>query len=111
MAACMITALPGGATGWSLQLEELEVDADVLARGGAERFILACGGTDAIFGQGHADNITPGSGVDTVDAGSGNDRVNSRDSAADMIDCGAGRDRATVDRADTVTNCETVSRK
>jgi hypothetical protein len=47
MAACMITALPGSATGWSLQLEELEVDADALTRGGAERFILACGGSDA----------------------------------------------------------------
>jgi hypothetical protein len=43
MAACIITALPGTAEHWSLRLEELEVDADALERGWAERFLVACG--------------------------------------------------------------------
>ena len=43
MAACIITALPGGAAGWSIRLEELEVDAAALSGGWAERFLLACG--------------------------------------------------------------------
>ncbi|CAA9505661.1 MAG: Serine phosphatase RsbU, regulator of sigma subunit, partial [uncultured Solirubrobacteraceae bacterium] len=43
MAACIITALPGGADRWCLRLEELEVDAETLNSGWAERFLLACG--------------------------------------------------------------------
>ncbi|MEY2512853.1 MAG: hypothetical protein QOJ89_211 [bacterium] len=43
MAACILTALPGGSEHWSLRLEELEVDAAALDRGWAERFLLACG--------------------------------------------------------------------
>jgi len=43
MAACMLTALPGGAERWCLRLEELEVDAETLRRGRAERFLVACG--------------------------------------------------------------------
>jgi hypothetical protein len=67
---------------------------------------------DAIFGRGNRDRITPGNGRDTVDAGSGNDTVLARDHGTpDMIDCGSGRDSATVDRVDTVRNCERVSRK
>ncbi|MBW3607045.1 MAG: SpoIIE family protein phosphatase [Actinobacteria bacterium] len=43
MAACILTALPGGADGWSLRLEELEVDRAALSSGAAQRFLLACG--------------------------------------------------------------------
>jgi hypothetical protein len=43
MAACVISALPGGAEGWSLRLEELEVDAATLSSGWAQRFLVACG--------------------------------------------------------------------
>ena len=43
MAACVVTALPGGADGWSLRLEELEVDATTLSSGSAQRFLIACG--------------------------------------------------------------------
>lgn len=43
MAACILTALPGGAASWSLRVEELEVDAPSLAGGWAERFLVACG--------------------------------------------------------------------
>ena len=43
MAACIVTALPGGAGGWSLRLEELEVDATTLSSGWAQRFLIACG--------------------------------------------------------------------
>jgi hypothetical protein len=43
IAACVISALPGGAEGWSLRLEELEVDAATLSSGWAQRFLVACG--------------------------------------------------------------------
>jgi hypothetical protein len=43
MAACIVTALPGAAEGWSLRLEELEVDAAAQSGGWTERFLLACG--------------------------------------------------------------------
>ena len=43
MAACIVTALPGGAAGWSLRLEELEVDRATLSSGWAQRFLVACG--------------------------------------------------------------------
>ncbi len=43
MAACIITALPGGAEHWSLRLEELEVDAAMLRGGWVEQFLVACG--------------------------------------------------------------------
>ena len=43
MAACILTALPGAAEGWSLRLEELEVDTATLSSGWAQRFLVACG--------------------------------------------------------------------
>ena len=43
MAACIVTALPGGAEHWALQLEELEVDDAMLRGGWVEQFLLACG--------------------------------------------------------------------
>lgn len=43
LAACMLTALPGGSERWSLRVEELEVDADTLRGGHATRFLAACG--------------------------------------------------------------------
>jgi hypothetical protein len=43
MAACILTALPGGAEHWSLRIEELEVDARMLNGRWAEGFLIACG--------------------------------------------------------------------
>jgi hypothetical protein len=43
MAACILEALPGGAEGWALRIEELEVDGATLRGGWAERFLSACG--------------------------------------------------------------------
>lgn len=43
IAACLVTALPGGAENWWLQLEELEADEAMLRHGWVERFLLACG--------------------------------------------------------------------
>ena len=43
MAACIITALPGGAEHWSLRIEELEVDARMVNGRWAEGFLIACG--------------------------------------------------------------------
>ena len=38
----------------------------------------------------------------------GNDTVDARDGEADQVDCGIGEDTATVDKIDTVVNCEKV---
>ena len=38
----------------------------------------------------------------------GNDAVDARDGEADQVDCGIGEDTATVDKIDTVVNCEKV---
>jgi hypothetical protein len=43
MAACIVTALPGGAEHWSVQLEELEADSAMLHGGHVEQFLVACG--------------------------------------------------------------------
>lgn len=43
MAACILTALPGGAEHWPMRIEELEVDVASLRDGWAERFLVACG--------------------------------------------------------------------
>ena len=43
MAACILSAGPGGAATWTLRIEELEVDPAMLRSGGAERFLVACG--------------------------------------------------------------------
>ncbi len=43
MAACILTALPGGARVWSVRIEELEVDATSLTRGAPAQFLRACG--------------------------------------------------------------------
>ncbi|HVF79708.1 MAG TPA: PP2C family protein-serine/threonine phosphatase [Solirubrobacteraceae bacterium] len=43
MAACILTALPGGAEHWSVQLEELEVDSAMLHGGHVEQFLVTCG--------------------------------------------------------------------
>ncbi len=97
---------------------------------GADR-LRSYDAADTIDGRGGDDWIEAGYGDDTVvggpgrdtinaDAGSGacnflvcrlpvgNDRVDARDGEADSIECGPGNDVATVDRVDTVSNCETV---
>jgi hypothetical protein len=45
-----------------------------------------------------------------ADGGSGNDRIEVRNRAADFADGGSGTDSATVDRADVVSNVESIDR-
>lgn len=81
------------------------------------------GGDDWIEAGYGDDRIVGGPGRDTInaDAGSGacnflvcrlphgNDTIDARDGEADSVECGPGNDVANVDKADTVSNCETVN--
>jgi Ca2+-binding RTX toxin-like protein len=49
-------------------------------------------GADTITGTDGANRITPGGGIDTVDAGDGDDFLGGGDTAADSLDLGAGND-------------------
>jgi hypothetical protein len=86
---------------------------------------------DTIDGGAGRDHVEGGMGNDTVVGGPGqdviygdatssyctwysckipfgNDTVDARDGEADQVDCGIGEDTATVDKIDTVVNCEKV---
>lgn len=72
----------------------------------------AADGNDKLSGGGGNDFLDGGGGRDTVKGGAGNDIVSARDGAKDTVDCGKGKnDSATVDKADTVSGCEHVTRK
>jgi len=51
MAVCILTALPGGAEHWSLQLEELEADDAMLSSRWVEQFLVACGADPPQIGR------------------------------------------------------------
>ena len=79
-------------------------------------------GHDRLFGRDGADNLLGGDGNDTLNGGAGrnsykggagNDRISARNGVGrERINCGSGaRDRATVDRTDRVSGCESVSRR
>jgi Ca2+-binding RTX toxin-like protein len=53
------------------------------------------------------DTLTGNSGVNVLTAGGGNDTVNVRDASADTANCGAGSDTANADNLDTLDACET----
>jgi Ca2+-binding RTX toxin-like protein len=96
--------------------------ADRLRSYDAADTIAGLGGDDWIEAGYGNDTVSGGPGRDTInaDAGSGacnflvcrlpfgNDVVDARDGEADSVECGPGDDVATVDRVDTVSNCETV---
>ena len=97
---------------------------DKLTTGDYQDTLDGGAGNDVINGGFGNDVLTGGPGQDTIfaDATSascgwysytckipfGNDVVNARDGEADTIDCGVGEDRATVDKIDVVSGCETV---
>lgn len=82
-------------------------DDDVLDGLAGPDELLGGNGGDALGGGEGDDTLVPGAGVDSFDAGPDDDRVNaSGDGSADRGTCGAGRDEATLDTADTATDCE-----
>jgi hypothetical protein len=94
--------------------EVIGYDFDDTIEGGA--------GRDHVEGGMGNDTVVGGPGQDVIygDATSsyctwysckipfGNDTVDARDGEADQVDCGIGEDTATVDKIDTVVNCEKV---
>jgi hypothetical protein len=84
--------------------------ADLLVGASGDDRLNGDAGDDRINGGNGNDTITPGAGKDRVSGNGGNDTISARDGGRDTIDCGAGHDKATVDRTDTVKNCESVKR-
>jgi hypothetical protein len=71
-------------------------------------------GDDTLSGEGDDDSLSGGPGRDRLSGGPGDDRLDSFEklpSADTKVDCGEDNDHATVDRADTPINCETVNRQ
>ena len=63
-----------------------------------------------MYGLGGSGVIIGGPGKDLVDGGAGNDQLVAVDGQRDIVDCGRGHDKATVDRSETIRNCEAVTR-
>jgi Ca2+-binding RTX toxin-like protein len=84
---------------------------DTLDGGGGNDRLSGGAGADKLKGGGGDDTLKGGPGKNTDKGGAGNDRVKARNGKADKVDCGGGKkDVATVDKKDTVKNCETVKR-
>ena len=64
--------------------------------------LLGGPGNDEVRGQGGADLLDLGPGVDSANAGDGNDVVKSVDGEVDTVGCGVGADVAEVDQRDVV---------
>jgi Ca2+-binding RTX toxin-like protein len=89
----------------------------VFGRGGNDLLISGFAGAQRIVGGAGNDRIQGGgtyhSPRQRLEGGSGNDRIRARDPGKgyrDLIFCGPGRDHAIVDRLDSVSGCERVSR-
>jgi hypothetical protein len=68
-------------------------------------------GNDILNGGRGNDLLDGGPGLDRLYGGPGNDTLRARDGHRDVVDCGPGRDLARVDRADSVSGCETIIRR
>lgn len=68
-------------------------------------------GNDQLDGGAGSDKLIGGPGADKLDGGPGNDSILAADGRTDKVACGPGRDSVTVDRKDTVSGCEEVSRR
>ncbi len=84
---------------------------DDLGGGAGNDQVLGEDGDDVLRGGAGEDRVNGGLGADTIDAGDGNDTVQASDGWGDVVDCGTGEDTAVVDQADTVTNCERLTRE
>lgn len=69
-------------------------------------------GNDKLVGGDGNDRLNGGAGGNSYQGGAGNDRVSARNGVGgEKVSCGSGAsDRATVDRTDRVSGCESVSR-
>ncbi|MEA2352917.1 MAG: hypothetical protein QOJ14_1331, partial [Thermoleophilaceae bacterium] len=84
---------------------------DTLTGGKGGDSLFGGGGKDKLIGGGGPDKLVGGGGVNTYRGGAGNDTVKAANGKKENVSCGAGKkDRATVDKADKVTGCETVRR-
>jgi Ca2+-binding RTX toxin-like protein len=81
-------------------------------RGGADLLIGSLYSQATIYGGSGPDRIHGQGWSNRLYGDSGNDRIRARDKPAqrDIVRCGSGRDHAIVDRKDSVSGCERVSR-
>lgn len=73
--------------------------------------LLGEDGDDRLTGGSGADRLVGGRGENIYDAGSGNDFVDAANGRSELVRCGRGRDTARVDRTDTLSGCERVTRR
>lgn len=71
--------------------------------------LIGGAGNDKIFGEGGNDTITGGAGVDDLYGGAGADKVFAKDGEVDDISCGTGIDSVEIDNGDVRVGCEIVS--
>jgi len=83
---------------------------DVLEAGAGDDALGGDEGDDVLRGQAGNDRLDGGVGFDVIEGGDGDDTIRAADGYADRIDCGPGADTVTADEADTVADCETVTR-
>lgn len=88
--------------------------------GGADRLfgmeqpdqLYGGGGNDQVHGNRGGDYIEGGEGLDILLGELGNDNIVASDGRHDYVNCGVGNyDRASVDKSDTVVDCEFVNGK
>ncbi len=83
---------------------------DCLVGGAGNDTLRGESGDDRLTGGSGADTLLGGAGINAYDAGSGNDVVDSVNRRVEFVRCGPGQDRASVDRRDRVSGCESVTR-
>ncbi|MDQ2982204.1 MAG: hypothetical protein M3R26_07780, partial [Actinomycetota bacterium] len=83
---------------------------DCLVGGAGNDTLRGESGDDRLTGGRGADTLVGGAGINVYDAGSGNDVVDSVNRRVEFVRCGPGQDRARVDRRDSVSGCERVTR-
>jgi Ca2+-binding RTX toxin-like protein len=83
---------------------------DTIDGGAGNDTVSGGNGNDKLTGAAGNDTLSGGSGTNTYAAGDGNDKVSARNAKKETVDCGRGKDSATVDKADKLKGCESVSR-
>jgi RTX calcium-binding nonapeptide repeat (4 copies) len=89
--------------------DHIYLDVEAVVGGSAGDTLTGSAEADGLFGGAGPDTLEGRGGADVIDGEADNDTILARDGAVDDIDCGAGTDTATVDSADKVVACETVS--
>jgi hypothetical protein len=83
---------------------------DVLAGGDGDDRLDGGPGNDILRGEDWDDVLIGGPGRDRLEGGPDDDRISAVDRERDLVRCGPGRDRARVDKVDSVSGCERVTR-